>query len=92
MNSVGINGITGVLLVYTCQQGSYPRGHVLPLRLPVTIVVVVVVTTTRMAISTIKIFQNTDANGIKQEISPQNMQLMDYSDSKTAWKIVQQLQ
>jgi hypothetical protein len=32
---VGINGITRVLLVYTCQQGVYPRGHVLPLRLPV---------------------------------------------------------
>jgi hypothetical protein len=30
---VGINGITRVLLVYTCQQGVYPRGHVLPLRL-----------------------------------------------------------
>jgi len=32
---VGINGITRVLLVYTCQQGVYPRGHVLPLRLPI---------------------------------------------------------
>jgi hypothetical protein len=32
---VGINGITLVLSVYTCQQGVYPRGHVLPLRLPV---------------------------------------------------------
>jgi hypothetical protein len=31
---VGINGITRVLLVYTCQQGVYPRGHVLPFRLP----------------------------------------------------------
>jgi hypothetical protein len=31
---VGINGITPVLSVYTCQQGVYPRGHVLPLRLP----------------------------------------------------------
>jgi hypothetical protein len=31
---VGINCITRVLLVYTCQQGVYPRGHVLPLRLP----------------------------------------------------------
>jgi hypothetical protein len=31
---VGINDITRVLLVYTCQQGVYPRGHVLPLRLP----------------------------------------------------------
>jgi hypothetical protein len=31
---VGINGITRVLLVYSCQQGVYPRGHVLPLRLP----------------------------------------------------------
>jgi hypothetical protein len=31
---VGINVITRVLLVYTCQQGVYPRGHVLPLRLP----------------------------------------------------------
>jgi hypothetical protein len=33
---VGINGITRVLLVYTCQQGVYPRGHVLALRLPMT--------------------------------------------------------
>jgi hypothetical protein len=32
---VGINSITRVLLAYTCQQGEYPRGHVLPLRLPV---------------------------------------------------------
>jgi hypothetical protein len=31
---VGINCITRVLLVYSCQQGVYPRGHVLPLRLP----------------------------------------------------------
>jgi hypothetical protein len=31
---VGINGIARVLLVYTCQQGVHPRGHVLPLRLP----------------------------------------------------------
>jgi hypothetical protein len=31
---VGINGITRVLLVYTCQQGVYPRDDVLPLRLP----------------------------------------------------------
>jgi hypothetical protein len=31
---VGIHYITRVLLVYTCQQGMYPRGHVLPLRLP----------------------------------------------------------
>jgi hypothetical protein len=31
MDLVGINGITRVLLVYTCQQG---RGLVLPLRLP----------------------------------------------------------
>jgi hypothetical protein len=31
---VGINGITRVLLLYTCQQGVYPRGHVLPLRIP----------------------------------------------------------
>jgi hypothetical protein len=31
---VGINGITRVLLVYTCQKCVYPRGHVLPLRLP----------------------------------------------------------
>jgi hypothetical protein len=31
---VGINGVTRVLLVYTCQQGVYPRGHLLPLRLP----------------------------------------------------------
>jgi hypothetical protein len=30
---VGINGITRVLLLYSCQQGVYPRGHVLPLRL-----------------------------------------------------------
>jgi hypothetical protein len=34
---VGIIGITGVLLVYTCQQGVCPRGHVLPLRLPVSV-------------------------------------------------------
>jgi hypothetical protein len=34
---VGINGITRVLLVYTCQQGVYPRCHVLPLRLPYSI-------------------------------------------------------
>jgi hypothetical protein len=32
---VEINGITRVLLVYTCHQGVYLRGHVLPLRLPV---------------------------------------------------------
>jgi hypothetical protein len=31
---VGINGSTQVLLVYTCQQGEYPRGYVLPLRIP----------------------------------------------------------
>jgi hypothetical protein len=31
---VAINDITRVLSVYTCQQGVYPRGHVLPLRLP----------------------------------------------------------
>jgi hypothetical protein len=31
---VGINGITRVLLVYTCQQGVYPRGHILTLRPP----------------------------------------------------------
>jgi hypothetical protein len=31
---VGINGITRVSLVYTCQQGVYPRDHILPLRLP----------------------------------------------------------
>jgi hypothetical protein len=31
---VGTNGITRVLSVYACQQGVYPRGHVLPLRLP----------------------------------------------------------
>jgi hypothetical protein len=30
---VGINGITRVLLVYTCQQGVYPRDHILPLLL-----------------------------------------------------------
>jgi hypothetical protein len=29
---VRINVITRVLLVYTCQQGVHPRGHVLPLR------------------------------------------------------------
>jgi hypothetical protein len=40
---VGINGITRVLLVYTCQQDVYPRGHVLPLRFKVVIAVVVVV-------------------------------------------------
>jgi hypothetical protein len=34
MDLVGINGITRVLLVYTCQKCVYPRGHVLPLRLP----------------------------------------------------------
>jgi hypothetical protein len=34
MDLVGINGITLVLLVYTCQKGVYPRDHVLPLRLP----------------------------------------------------------
>jgi hypothetical protein len=33
MDLLGINGITRVLLVYTCQQGVYPRGHVQPLRL-----------------------------------------------------------
>jgi hypothetical protein len=27
---VGINGVTPVLLVYTCQQGVHPRGHLLP--------------------------------------------------------------
>jgi hypothetical protein len=31
---VGINGITRVLLVYTYQQGVRPRGHILPLWLP----------------------------------------------------------
>jgi hypothetical protein len=31
----GIHVITRVLLVYTCQQGVYPRGHVLLLQLPV---------------------------------------------------------
>jgi hypothetical protein len=31
---VGIDGITRVLLVYTCQQGVYHRGHVQPLPLP----------------------------------------------------------
>jgi hypothetical protein len=35
---VGINGITRVLLLYTCQQGVYPRGHVLPLRLPLDLI------------------------------------------------------
>jgi hypothetical protein len=34
---VGINGITRVLLAYTCQQGVYPRGHVLPPSLPLII-------------------------------------------------------
>jgi hypothetical protein len=34
---VKINGITRVLLVHTCQQGVYRRGHVLPLRLPINI-------------------------------------------------------
>jgi hypothetical protein len=33
---VGINGITRVLLVYTCQQSEYPRCQVLPLRQYVT--------------------------------------------------------
>jgi hypothetical protein len=33
MDLVGINDITRVLLVHTCQQGVYPRGHVLLLRL-----------------------------------------------------------
>jgi hypothetical protein len=32
---VGINGITRVLLVHTCQQGVCPRGFVLPVLLPV---------------------------------------------------------
>jgi hypothetical protein len=36
---VGLNGITRVLLVYTCQQGVYPRGHVLPLRLPFSFII-----------------------------------------------------
>jgi hypothetical protein len=31
MDQVGINGITQALLVYTCQQGVYPQGHVLAL-------------------------------------------------------------
>jgi hypothetical protein len=46
---VGINDITLVLLVYTCQQGVYPRDHVPRLRLPhladsvvITMVVIVV--------------------------------------------------
>jgi hypothetical protein len=30
---VGINGIIRVLLIYTCHQGVYRRGHVQPLRL-----------------------------------------------------------
>jgi hypothetical protein len=34
MDLVGINDITQVLLVYTCQQGIHPRGHILPLQLP----------------------------------------------------------
>jgi hypothetical protein len=37
MDLVGINGITRVLLAYTCQQGVYPRGQVLPLRLPLSL-------------------------------------------------------
>jgi hypothetical protein len=32
---VALNDITRVLLVYSCQQGVYPRGHVLPLRLTI---------------------------------------------------------
>jgi hypothetical protein len=31
---VRMNDITRVLLVYSCQQGLYPRGNVLPFRLP----------------------------------------------------------
>jgi hypothetical protein len=31
---VEINDVTRVLIAYTCQQGVYPRGHVLTLRLP----------------------------------------------------------
>jgi hypothetical protein len=31
MDLVGIHGIIQVLLVYTRQQGVYPRGHILPL-------------------------------------------------------------
>jgi hypothetical protein len=30
---VRMKDITRVLLVYSCQQGLYPRGHVLPFRL-----------------------------------------------------------
>jgi hypothetical protein len=37
MDLVGINDITQVLLAYTCQQGVYPRSHILPLRLPNTV-------------------------------------------------------
>jgi hypothetical protein len=37
---VGINGITRVLLLYTCQQGVYPRGHVLPLQIPLCTILV----------------------------------------------------
>jgi hypothetical protein len=32
---VGINGIIRVLLAYTCQQGVYLRGHVLPPSTPI---------------------------------------------------------
>jgi hypothetical protein len=35
---LAINGITRVLLVHTCQKGVYPRGHVLPLRLPLELI------------------------------------------------------
>jgi hypothetical protein len=34
MDLVVINGITQILLVYTCKQGVYPRGHLLPIQLP----------------------------------------------------------
>jgi hypothetical protein len=46
---VAINGITRVLLVYSCQQGVYPRGHVLPLRLPPDIISMLTLSTMRWA-------------------------------------------
>jgi hypothetical protein len=39
---VGINGITRVLIVYTCQQGVYPRGHILPLWLPLKFILIII--------------------------------------------------
>jgi hypothetical protein len=41
---VGINVITRFLLVYTCQQGVYPRGHVLLLRLPLNFPIILLIT------------------------------------------------